>query len=124
MPRLEFAVAVLLLCCRAQPSPQPTCDAATGKCSGAGTPHGGTLVSTVVTDEALKKKLIAEASATIELSERQACDFALLMFGGFSPLTGFMKKADYDGVVENMRLANEILFSMPAVLDVPDTTLR
>merc|ERR1712032_1449345 len=85
---------------------------------------GGSLVSTVVGDEALKKKLIAEASATIELSERQACDVALLMFGGFSPLTGFMKKADYDGVVENMRLANGVLFSMPVVLDVPDTTLR
>merc|ERR1712050_282875 len=93
-------------------------------CSGAGAPHGGALVSTVISDAALKTKLIAEASATIELSERQACDVALLIFGGFSPLTGFMKKADYDGVVDNMRLANGVLFSMPVVLDVPDTTLR
>merc|ERR1712019_274316 len=35
-----------------------------------------------------------------------------------------MKKADYDGVVENMRLANGVLFSMPVVLDVPDASLR
>merc|ERR1712151_94043 len=81
-------------------------------------------VSTVVSDAALKKKLIAEATATIELSERQACDVALLMFGGFSPLNGFMKQADYDGVVANMRLASGVLFSMPVVLDVPDTSLR
>merc|ERR1712048_770699 len=81
-------------------------------------------VSTVITDAALKKKLIAETSATLELSERQACDVALLIFGGFSPLTGFMKKADYDGVVDNMRLANGVLFSMPVVLDVPDASLR
>merc|ERR1712227_1112193 len=101
--------------------PEPTEEK---ECSGAGAPHGGSLVSTVVADEALKKKLIAETSATIELSERQACDVALLMFGGFSPLTGFMKKADYDGVVEGMRLANGILFSMPVVLDVPDSSLR
>merc|ERR1712187_454442 len=73
---------------------------------------------------ALKKKLIAEASATLELSERQACDVALLIFGGFSPLTGFMKKADYDGVVDNMRLASGVLFSMPVVLDVHDTSVR
>merc|ERR1712048_933728 len=81
-------------------------------------------VSTVITDAALKKKLVAEASATLELSERQACDVALLIFGGFSPLNGFMKQADYDGVVDNMRLASGVLFSMPVVLDVPDTSLR
>merc|ERR1712066_959298 len=85
---------------------------------------GDALVSTVITDVALKTKLIAEASATIELSERQACDVALLIFGGFSPLTGFMKKADYDGVVDNMRLANGVLFSMPVVLDVTDASLK
>merc|ERR1712137_881805 len=71
-----------------------------------------------------KKKLIAEATATIELSERQACDVALLMFGGFSPLNGFMKKADYEGVVDNMRLASGVLFSLPVVLDVKDTSLQ
>merc|ERR1712113_48426 len=92
---------------------------------GAGAPHGGSLVSTVVADEALKKKLIAEASATIELSERQACDVALLVNGGFSPLTGFMKKADYDGVVEDMRTGEHgVLFGMPVVLDVNDNTLQ
>merc|ERR1711866_25791 len=69
-------------------------------------------------------KLIAEASATLELSERQACDVALLTFGGFSPLTGFMKKTDYDGVVDNMRLASGVLFSLPVVLDVTDTSLQ
>merc|ERR1712151_935811 len=104
-----------------RPMPEPTEEKS---CSGAGAPHGGSLVSTVISDAALKSKLIAEASATLDLSERQACDVALLMFGGFSPLTGFMKKADYDGVVDNMRLANGILFSMPVVLDVPDTSLR
>merc|ERR1712232_1277497 len=107
-----FAIAALLLSCRAEPG------------SGAGAPHGGSLVSTVVTDAALKKQLIAETTATLELSERQACDVALLTFGGFSPLDGFMKKADYDGVVANMRLANGVLFSLPVVLDVSDTSLE
>merc|ERR1712217_433867 len=69
-------------------------------------------------------KMIAEASATIELSERQACDVALLSFGGFSPLDGFMKQADYDCVVGNMRLASGVLFSLPVVLDVADTSLQ
>jgi sulfate adenylyltransferase len=46
------------------------------------------------------------------------------MFGGFSPLTGFMKKADYEGVVDSMRLASGVLFSLPVVLDVKDTSLQ
>merc|ERR1712050_806137 len=73
---------------------------------------------------ALKKKLLGEASATLELSERQACDVAMISYGGFSPLDGFMKKADYDGVVENMRLASGVLFSLPVVLDVADASLK
>merc|ERR1712176_1241629 len=104
-----------------RPVPEPTEE---GTCSGAGAPHGGALVSTVISDAALKKKLIAEAAATVELSERQACDVALITFGGFSPLNGFMKKADYEGVVENMRLASGVLFSLPVVLDVTDTSLQ
>lgn len=82
---------------------EPTCDAKTGTCSGAGAPHGGVLVNTFVTAETDRKKLISEATVTLELSERQACDVALLVAGGFSPLTGFMKQADYESVVENMR---------------------
>merc|ERR1719276_483244 len=35
-----------------------------------------------------------------------------------------MKKADYDGVVGNMRLANGVLFSLPVVLDVADASLQ
>merc|ERR1711972_1104364 len=49
---------------------------------------------------------------------------ALLSFGGFSPLDGFMKQADYDGVVDNMHLASGVLFSLPVVLDVADASLK
>lgn len=96
-----------------------------GVCSGAGEPHGGSLVSTYVTDDAIRQQLVKEATATIELSERQACDVALLVNGGFSPLTGFMKKADYEGVVDDMRTEEHgVLFGLPVVLDVNDSTLQ
>jgi len=96
-----------------------------GVCSGAGEPHGGSLVSTYIADEKARQQLVKDATATIELSERQACDVALLVNGGFSPLTGFMKKADYDGVVEDMRTEEHgVLFGMPVVLDVNDNTLQ
>jgi sulfate adenylyltransferase len=101
---------------------EPVCDAKSGKCSGAGAPHGGALVNTVV-DAGMKSKLMKEATVTIELSQRQACDVALLMYGGFSPLTGFMKKADYESVVENMRTTDGIIFGLPVVLDVTDDSM-
>jgi len=90
----------------------------------AGQPHGGKLINTYVESEAERKKLVDECAATIELSERQACDVASLITGAFSPLTGFMKKADYDSVVSKMRLTDGTLFSLPVVLDIKEANLQ
>merc|ERR1719245_1488037 len=93
--------------------------------AGAGVPHGGSLVSTFVASESERSRFVSECTATLELSERQACDVALLVTGGFSPLNGFMKRADYDGVVEDMRTNEQgVLFGLPVVLDVNDASLE
>ena len=57
---------------------------------------------------------------SIDLTPRQLCDLELLMNGGFAPLTGFLGKADYDSVVENMRLSSGALWPMPITLDVTE----
>lgn len=58
---------------------------------------------------------------SITLTNRQLCDLELLLNGGFAPLTGFLNETDYTSVVENMRLADGSLWSMPIVLSVsPD----
>jgi len=88
-----------------------------------GAPHGGKLVNMYESDEAKRDALVASCTATLELSQRQTCDVALLVNGGFSPLDGFMKQADYDGIVENMRTTNGDLFGLPVVLDVKDESL-
>jgi sulfate adenylyltransferase len=109
----------------AAPFEDPACNDKTGVCKAeAGKPHGGVLVNTIVTSEADRKKLISQISMTIELSERQACDVALLISGAFSPLMGFMKSADYEGVVSNMRTVDGTLFGLPVVLDVADASIQ
>nr|AAB01234.1 ATP sulfurylase Ats1 [Chlamydomonas reinhardtii] len=60
--------------------------------------------------------LKAACNKRIELSDR-TCDVELLTVGAFSPLEGFMNKAEYDSVVANMRMTNGLLFGLPIVLD-------
>ena len=69
-------------------------------------------------ESALKLKVEAGNLPSWDLTPRQICDLELLMNGGFFPLKGFLNEADYDGVVENMRLADGTLWPMPITLDV------
>ena len=72
----------------------------------------------VSAESAQKLKVEAGEMLSWDLSPRQICDLELLMNGGFNPLKGFLNEADYDGVVENMRLADGSLWPMPITLDV------
>ncbi|MDQ2065914.1 winged helix-turn-helix transcriptional regulator, partial [Xinfangfangia sp. CPCC 101601] len=69
-------------------------------------------------DSAQKLKHDAAALPSWDLTPRQICDLELLMNGGFNPLKGFMSEADYNSVVETMRMADGALFPMPITLDV------
>ena len=69
-------------------------------------------------DSAQKLKHEAGNLPSWDLTPRQICDLELLMNGGFYPLKGFLGQADYEGVVENMRLADGTLWPMPITLDV------
>ena len=53
-----------------------------------------------------------------DLSPRQICDLELILNRGFYPLTGFLSQADYESVLQDMRLADGSLWPMPITLDV------
>ena len=67
-------------------------------------------------DSAQKLKVEAGNLTSHDLSARQICDLELLMNGGFNPLKGFLSEADYNGVVNNMRLTTGELWPMPMAL--------
>ncbi|KAI1616385.1 sulfate adenylyltransferase [Exophiala viscosa] len=89
-------------------------------------PHGGILKDLLARDAPRHSQLSAEAETlpAVVLTERQLCDLELILNGGFSPLEGFMNEKDYNGVVENLRLADGALFSMPICLDVTSKTVE
>ena len=82
-------------------------------------PHGGVLKDLYLGETAAdEEKSKALDYASWDLTERQICDLELLLNGAFSPLEGFLTEAEYDGVLENMRLPDGTLWPMPVNLDV------
>jgi sulfate adenylyltransferase len=84
-------------------------------------PHGGELAELIAQPERISElKGHSREWLSWDLTARQICDLELLMSGGFSPLRGFMARADYDGVCHKMRLASGVLWPMPITLDVTE----
>ena len=81
--------------------------------------HGGQLVDLTVTGDA--REALRERAASLpalRLDARSVSDLELLGNGGYSPLRGFMGRADYDSVVESMRLASGLPWPIPVTLAV------
>jgi sulfate adenylyltransferase len=84
-------------------------------------PHGGELVNLIAQPERAKElKSHSREWPSWDLTPRQVCDLELLLSGGFSPLQGFMNKADHEGVCHNMHLASGVIWPMPITLDVKE----
>jgi sulfate adenylyltransferase len=82
-------------------------------------PHGGKLINAYVTgDEAAALREKAQQLTKIHLADRRLSDLEMIGNGAFSPLNGFMNRADYDNVVVNKRLANGLPWTIPITLAV------
>ena len=81
---------------------------------GPSVPHGGALVNRELQGEALKSAMAhAKELSTLTLDERELSDLEMIGVGALSPLTGFMRRMDYETVVESMRLSDGLIWAMP-----------
>lgn len=82
-------------------------------------PHGGKGLTCCLLDgdalAAEKKK--AESLKKVAISPRVKGDLIMIGIGGFSPLTGFMTKADWKGVCDNFLMADGTFWPVPVTLD-------
>jgi sulfate adenylyltransferase len=86
-------------------------------------PHGGQLVNRQLRGE--MRKAVRERAGhlfKVNLNAMNLSDLELIATGAMSPLTGFMGLADYERVVSEMRLSNNLLWSIPVTLPVSEET--
>ncbi|MEO6435350.1 MAG: sulfate adenylyltransferase, partial [Tepidisphaeraceae bacterium] len=89
-------------------------------------PHGGKLIDRIVkAEQAEKLKQEAATLPSLQLSPREAFDLEMIAIGAFSPLVGFMGKADFENVCTDMRLAGAgaspgVVWPIPVILSPAD----
>lgn len=87
-------------------------------------PHGSdVLLPRLLEGAALAQAQTAAANLKrVQLSSRERGDLIMLGIGGFTPLAGFMGKADWQGVCDKMQLANGLFWPIPITLSTDQAT--
>src|SRR5680860_346941 len=89
-------------------------------------PHGGALeIRAAAPDETAALAEEASGLPTIQATSRRVLsDLELMAVGAVSPNRGFMTEADYRGVVDDMRLASGLPWSLPITLSATDAEAK
>ena len=84
-------------------------------------PHGGELILNMASEkERAELRERAQSLPQVEIGSRQLADLEMLAIGAYSPLGGFMTRADYLGSVNDMHLSNGLPWTVPITLSVND----
>ena len=87
-------------------------------------PHGGgPLKPLLLTGAPLAAEQARAATLPkVAISSREAGDLIMLGIGGFTPLAGFMGRADWQGVCDTMHMANGLFWPIPVTLSTDEAT--
>lgn len=85
-------------------------------------PHGGGELNPLMPqgDALASARAHAESLPKLPITSRESGDLIMLGIGGFTPLTGFMGKADWQGVVDDMRTADGLFWPIPITLSADE----
>ncbi len=88
-------------------------------------PHGGRLVERVCGDKT-RQVIIGQSKEfpSLSIDADQVKDVKNICFGVYSPIEGFHCQDDFESVIEHSRLANDIPWTIPVVLDVDESFAR
>lgn len=85
-------------------------------------PHGGKIVERVMEPEKAREKI--QGLAAMPIGDQIARECTSIAYGFFSPLEGFMLRADVDSVTKDMRLTSDYVWSIPIVFDISDEEIK
>ena len=89
-------------------------------------PHGSSNLKPLALspDEALLEKKKSETLTKVICTSREFGDVIMLGIGGFTPLDGFMNRADWQNVCKNMALENGTFWPIPITLSTNDDDIN
>ena len=89
-------------------------------------PHGSSNLKPLAlsSEEALLEKKKSETLTKVICTSREFGDVIMLGIGGFTPLDGFMNRADWQNVCKNMALENGTFWPIPITLSTNDDDIN
>jgi sulfate adenylyltransferase len=89
-------------------------------------PHGSKKLKTLALHSSERKSELIKAESLPRLmcSSREFGDVVMLGIGGFTPLDGFMNRADWQSVCDNMTMKNGLFWPIPITLSTNDKTIK
>ncbi len=87
-------------------------------------PHGGGELKPLLLEGAALKTELERAKSLpkVRMSSRETGDVIMMGIGGFTPLAGFMTKADWASVCDGMKMANGLFWPIPITLSTDKAT--
>lgn len=87
-------------------------------------PHGGGELKPLLLQGQAREEELSRAQSLpkVQITSREAGDLIMMGIGGFTPLEGFMTRADWEGVCDGYRMANGLFWPIPITLSTGKAT--